>query len=78
MAAVADEITAAAELVKGKATGVPVAVVRGVAQVVTAEDGPGARTLTRTGPDDMFAEGTAEAYARGWKDAVDGAGGAPA
>jgi coenzyme F420-0:L-glutamate ligase/coenzyme F420-1:gamma-L-glutamate ligase len=75
MAAVADEITAAAELVKGKATGVPVAVVRGMAHVVTAEDGPGARTLTRTGPDDMFAEGTAEAYARGWKDAA-GSGGA--
>ena len=75
MAAVADEIAAAAELVKGKATGRPVAVVRGLAHVVTAEDGPGARVLVRTGPDDMFAEGTAEAYARGWKDA---AGTAPA
>jgi coenzyme F420-0:L-glutamate ligase/coenzyme F420-1:gamma-L-glutamate ligase len=75
MAAVADEIAAAAELVKGKATGRPVAVVRGLAHVVTAEDGPGARVLVRTGPDDMFAEGTAEAYARGWKDAA-GAGGA--
>ena len=70
MAAVADEIAAAAELVKGKATGRPVAVVRGLAHVVTAEDGPGARVLVRTGPDDMFAEGTAEAYARGWKDAA--------
>lgn len=75
MAAVADEIAAAAELVKGKATGRPVAVVRGLAHVVTGEDGPGARVLVRTGPDDMFAEGTAEAYARGWKDAA-GAGGA--
>jgi len=75
MAAVADEIAAAAELVKGKATGRPVAVVRGLAHVVTVEDGPGARVLVRTGPDDMFAEGTAEAYARGWKDAA-GAGGA--
>lgn len=74
MAAVADEIAAAAELVKGKATGRPVAVVRGLAHVVTVEDGPGARVLVRTGPDDMFAEGTAEAYARGWKDAA-GAGG---
>ncbi|WP_262348314.1 coenzyme F420-0:L-glutamate ligase [Cellulosimicrobium cellulans] len=75
MAAVADEIAAAAELVKGKATGRPVAVVRGLAHVVTPDDGPGARVLVRTGPDDMFAEGTAEAYARGWKDAA-GAGGA--
>jgi len=70
MAAVADEIAAAAELVKGKATGRPLAVVRGLAHVVTPDDGPGARVLVRTGPDDMFAEGTAEAYARGWKDAA--------
>lgn len=70
VAALADEIAAAAELVKGKATGVPVAVVRGMAHAVTAEDGPGARALVRVGSDDMFAEGTAEAYARGWKDAA--------
>lgn len=73
MAAVADEIAAAAELVKGKATGRPVAVVRGMAHAVTPQDGPGARTLVRVGPEDMFAEGTAEAYARGWKDATGGA-----
>lgn len=72
VAAVADEIAAAAELVKGKATGRPVAVVRGMRHVVTDEDGPGARVLVRVGPDDMFAEGTAEAYARGWKDATEG------
>jgi coenzyme F420-0:L-glutamate ligase/coenzyme F420-1:gamma-L-glutamate ligase len=70
VAAVADEIAGAAELVKGKATGLPVAVVRGMSRAVTAEDGPGARVLVRVGPDDMFAEGTAEAYARGWKDAA--------
>ena len=70
VAAVADEIAGAAELVKGKATGRPLAVVRGMAHAVTAEDGPGARVLVRVGPDDMFAEGTAEAYARGWKDAA--------
>ncbi|WP_371300443.1 coenzyme F420-0:L-glutamate ligase [Cellulomonas sp. Y8] len=74
MAAAADEIAAAAELVKGKATGRPVAVVRGLAHLVTVEDGPGARVLVRTGPDDMFAEGTAEAYARGWKDAAGASG----
>jgi coenzyme F420-0:L-glutamate ligase / coenzyme F420-1:gamma-L-glutamate ligase len=40
---------------------------------VTDEDGPGARSLVRVGPDDMFATGSAEAYAQGWKDATDGA-----
>ena len=73
MAAVADEVAAAAELVKGKATGRPVAVVRGLAHLVTDEDGPGARSIVRVGPDDMFASGSAEAYAQGWKDAAEGA-----
>ena len=41
-----------------------------MAHAVTAEDGPGRRALVRVGPDDMVAEGTAEAYARGWKDAA--------
>ncbi|TQL04639.1 coenzyme F420-0:L-glutamate ligase [Cellulomonas sp. SLBN-39] len=76
VAAVADEIASAAELVKGKATGRPVAVVRGVGHLVTEEDGLGARVLVRTGPDDMFRLGSAEAYAEGWKDAL-AAGGAP-
>ncbi|MBO3096022.1 coenzyme F420-0:L-glutamate ligase [Cellulomonas dongxiuzhuiae] len=70
VAAVADEIASAAELVKGKASGRPVAVVRGVGHVVTDDDGPGARVLVRTGPDDMFHQGSAEAYAQGWKDAL--------
>lgn len=70
MTAVADEIAAAAELVKGKSAGRPVAVVRGLAHVVTDDDGPGARALVRLGEQDMFAQGTAEAYARGWKDAT--------
>ena len=72
VAAVADEIAAAAELVKGKTSGRPVAVVRGLGHLVTAEDGPGARTLVRTGSEDMFRLGTAEAYAQGWKDATGG------
>lgn len=67
--AVADEIAAAAELVKGKSAGRPVAVVRGLGHLVTDDDGPGARSLVRLGPDDMFAQGTAEAYAQGWADA---------
>lgn len=72
LTAVADEIAAAAELVKGKAAGRPVAVVRGLDHLVTADNGPGARALVRLGAEDMFAQGTAEAYARGWKDAATG------
>ena len=47
--AVADEIAAASELVRGKATGRPVAVVRGMAAHTTDEDGPGARALPARG-----------------------------
>lgn len=66
--AVADEIAAAADLVKGKASGRPVAVVRGLGRYVGPRGGPGARSLNRTGPDDMFRLGTAEAYAEGVRD----------
>lgn len=59
--ATADELAAAADLVKGKATGVPVAVVRGLGHLVTAEDGEGARPLVRPAVDDMFRLGTSEA-----------------
>ncbi len=54
LAAVADELAAAADLVKGKAAGVPVAVVRGLAALVTTEDGPGARELIRPPAEDLF------------------------
>lgn len=66
--AVADEIAAAADLVKGKVTGRPVALVRGLAHLTTDDDGPGARVLPRLGAADLFSEGTAEAYARGLAD----------
>ncbi|WP_456786561.1 coenzyme F420-0:L-glutamate ligase [Cellulomonas sp. P5_C5] len=69
-AAVADEIASAGELVKGKAEGRPLAVVRGLGHLVTDEDGPGARALVRLGAEDMFAQGSAEAYSQGWKDAL--------
>ncbi len=59
--AVADEIASAAELVKTKLGGVPIAVVRGLGALVTAADGPGARKLIRNAADDMFSLGTAEA-----------------
>ena len=45
--AAADEIAAAADLVKGKSRQVPVAVVRGLAELVTDSDGPGARAARR-------------------------------
>ncbi|MFI7441311.1 coenzyme F420-0:L-glutamate ligase [Nonomuraea indica] len=56
--ALADEIASAAELVKGKLTGVPVAVVRGLAHLVTDDDGPGVRPLVRPSADDLFRYGS--------------------
>ncbi|MCS0606057.1 coenzyme F420-0:L-glutamate ligase [Streptomyces sp. LP11] len=65
--ATADELAAAGDLVKGKAAGRPVAVVRGLGHVVTGADDPaegpedGARALVRSARDDMFRLGTSEA-----------------
>jgi coenzyme F420-0:L-glutamate ligase/coenzyme F420-1:gamma-L-glutamate ligase len=67
--AVADEIASATELVRGKATGRAVALVRGLARYVSDDDGPGARSLVRPSSDDLFREGSREAYERGLKDA---------
>jgi coenzyme F420-0:L-glutamate ligase / coenzyme F420-1:gamma-L-glutamate ligase len=58
--AVADEVASAAELVKGKLGGVPVAVVRGLAHSPDA-DGVGARAMVRPASEDMFRLGTKEA-----------------
>jgi coenzyme F420-0:L-glutamate ligase/coenzyme F420-1:gamma-L-glutamate ligase len=58
--AIADEIASAAELVKGKLEGRPVAVVRGLTYDVDP-DGLGARALVRPAAEDMFRLGTAEA-----------------
>ena len=60
VAAVADEIAAAADLVKQKTTSVPVAIVRGLAGLVTDAAGPGAAALIRPAEDDMFRLGTAD------------------
>jgi len=60
VAAVADEIAAAADLVKGKTSHVPVAVVRGLAYLVTEPDGPGARAIIRPADEDMFRLGSAD------------------
>ncbi|WP_230195538.1 coenzyme F420-0:L-glutamate ligase [Streptomyces coriariae] len=75
--ATADELAGAGDLVKGKAAGLPVAVVRGLGHVVVAEntenaradggdwaDGggvTGARVMVRGARDDMFRLGTSEA-----------------
>jgi coenzyme F420-0:L-glutamate ligase/coenzyme F420-1:gamma-L-glutamate ligase len=60
VAAVADEIASAADLVKGKTTQLPAAVVRGLAGLVTGSDGPGAAALIRPAADDMFRLGAAD------------------
>ena len=60
--AVADEIAAAADLVKGKLTGIPVAVVRGLA---LRDDGSNGHTLVRAGEEDLFWLGTEEAIQMG-------------
>lgn len=73
--AVADELAAAADLVKGKTRRVPVALIRGAAELVAAAPGAagvvpeggvgtGARALVRTGAGDWFAYGHAEAVRR--------------
>jgi coenzyme F420-0:L-glutamate ligase / coenzyme F420-1:gamma-L-glutamate ligase len=56
--AVADEVAAAADLVKGKLGGMPAAVVRGVGRHVGAADGPGAAALVRPRDEDLFRLGT--------------------
>jgi coenzyme F420-0:L-glutamate ligase/coenzyme F420-1:gamma-L-glutamate ligase len=56
--AVADELASAAELVKGKVSGVPVAIVRGLR---LHDDGLGAAALVRPAEQDWFRLGTAEA-----------------
>ena len=71
--AVADELAAAGDLVKGKLSDVPVAVVRGFSY---ADDGRGARALLRDAGMDMFRMGTAEALALGRAQAAMDAAGA--
>ena len=63
--AIADEIAAAADLVKGKLTAIPVAVVRGLPAGVVSDTGDTARHLVRSGTDDLFWLGTAEALELG-------------
>ena len=52
--AIADEVAAAADLVRGKDTREPAVRVRGAGRHVTAEDGAGAAALVRPPEDDLF------------------------
>jgi len=66
MPCVADELAAAADLVKGKASRMPVAVVRGRSDLVGSLELPGARSIVRDPERDMFRLGADEAYSAGF------------
>ena len=68
--AIADEVAGVAEIVRGKSSGLPVAVVRGLAGRVLAEDGPGAAALVRPRSQDAFSMGAREAEHIGARSAV--------
>lgn len=63
--AIADEIAGAADLVAGKADGVPAVLVRGLGRHVGDLTEPGASRLVRRSGDDMFRLGSDEAYQAG-------------
>jgi coenzyme F420-0:L-glutamate ligase/coenzyme F420-1:gamma-L-glutamate ligase len=52
--AVADQVAAAADLVRAKDSGVPAIVVRGLSHYVTTDDGPGAAAIRRPPTEDLF------------------------
>lgn len=72
---VADELAAAADLVKRKTTGIPVAVVRGRADLVGDLDLPGARSIVRVPERDLFHTGSREAWEAGYAAALAEGGG---
>jgi coenzyme F420-0:L-glutamate ligase/coenzyme F420-1:gamma-L-glutamate ligase len=59
--AIADELAAAGDLVKGKLSRCPVAIVRGLPHLVTGDDGPGATALIRPEGEDLFGLGSRQA-----------------
>src|SRR3954449_5146921 len=61
--AVVDELAAAADLVKGKLAGVPVAVVRGLQPRRPTGEDPGTRPLVRLGAGDLFPYGSRDLVA---------------
>ena len=64
----ADEIAGAAELVMGKISGIPAAVVRGLGPL--HDDDRGVRSLVRPAEEDLFRLGTAEAVREGRRTAL--------
>jgi len=52
--AIADEVAAAADLVRTKTSNTPAAIVRGLGHYVKGEDGPGAAALHRPPGEDLF------------------------
>jgi coenzyme F420-0:L-glutamate ligase/coenzyme F420-1:gamma-L-glutamate ligase len=78
--ALVDEVAALGDLVKGKLTARPAALVRGLGELVTDEDGPGAAALLREGDADWFRLGHLEAVrtAVGVPPGTPGVGPAPA
>ncbi len=52
--AIADEASAAADLVRDKASNTPAAIVRGLDRYVSPDDGPGAAALRRPRSEDLF------------------------
>ncbi|MGE4425938.1 MAG: coenzyme F420-0:L-glutamate ligase [Solirubrobacteraceae bacterium] len=52
--AIADQVAAAADLVRGKTSGQPAVVVEGLDRWITDEDGPGAVELRRGADEDLF------------------------
>jgi coenzyme F420-0:L-glutamate ligase/coenzyme F420-1:gamma-L-glutamate ligase len=71
MPCVADELAGAAELVKGKSSGVPVAIVRGLGGFFGDLDLPGASSIQRPADRDLFSTGADEAYNEGYRDGYD-------
>jgi coenzyme F420-0:L-glutamate ligase/coenzyme F420-1:gamma-L-glutamate ligase len=68
MIAAADEIAGAVDLVCGKVSGRPAAVVRGLSDLVDPSTDGNAASLVRQADDDLFRLGTAEATAAGRAD----------
>ncbi len=52
--ATADQLAAAADLVRGKDSGLPAVVIRGLGGLVVAADGAGAASLQRPAAEDLF------------------------
>jgi coenzyme F420-0:L-glutamate ligase/coenzyme F420-1:gamma-L-glutamate ligase len=65
-AATGDELASATDLVKGKASGMPVALVRGLDRLVVESLDTPARALVRAPEGDMFRLGSDEAHAQGF------------